>query len=72
MLENDIDYHKLLAGMNECCRRQLMTKRLLELSAEKNQREIAFIQEQLQSSSEALEYYKRHVTYEIALDHASK
>lgn len=72
MLKNDIDYHKLLAGMDEHYRRQLMTKRLLELSAEKNQREIAFIQEQLQSSSEALEYYKHHVTYEIALDYVSK
>ena len=72
MLKNDIDYHKLLAGMEEYYRRRLMMKRLLELSAEKNQREIAFIQEQLRSSSEALEYYKRHVAYEIALDHVSK
>lgn len=72
MLKKDIDYNKLLAGMDEHYKRQLMTRRLLELSAEKNQREIAFIQEQLRSASEALEYYKRHVAYEIALDHASK
>ena len=72
MLKNDIDYHKLLAGMEEYYRRRLMTKRLRELSAEKNQREIAFIQEQLQSSNEALEYYEHCAAYEIALDHASK
>ena len=63
------DYEKLVQGANEYCRRVILRR---ALTIEKKECVIRYIQSELDTQSPEVEYYERYLTYQRALDYASK